>query len=163
MTPTFASAVGRAWRLDHRTIIKEMGLDPDQDGTVGAWVVHAPNSHPIWPWYRVVLVHLRSTPNLPEPKIRKPGATHEFIIEALNPDHTPKGYDDWPSDTKFPEYYLSPPNFVAQLVCESDMAARGEVEERVVGRIVDGVLDPDTDYIRIWIAHFGDDGIKKGF
>lgn len=156
--PDFQGIGGRAWRIDLHAVRQRENVSEDDDGTRGVWVIHAPQSHPMWPWYRLIMFHLRPHPNFKEPAIiYKPGATHEFVLQALNPDHYPPAVDD------VPHHYLIPSNFAAQFVCKNDQAAHAFIEVMAIKPIVNGLLNPDTDGIRGWAAQFGDHMIKKGF
>lgn len=148
----FSGPYGEAWRLDIDKISESMKVT--NHCIVGAWVVHAPLSHPFWPWYRLILIHLRAGEQLKAPMIYLRGATHEFCIEALDPEHYPPSVDEMPSRT------LSPMNFASQLICTGDRAAVTTIEYLAITDIVVGKLNPDTDGIRGWIDRFGDNLFK---
>jgi hypothetical protein len=145
---------GCAWRLDVPAIARRKPDAPPAELTVAGWIVYAPYAHPAWHSYMIAGVSLRVHPNWQPPHIRKPGATHEILVVALNPEH-PTAINDHPR-------ILTPLNFVAQLIETDDQAAAARIEATVQD-VIDGVLNPDTDYIRHWIHRFGDDGIKPEF
>lgn len=137
--PDFHGEVARAWR------ITDPILDQPESATIGAWLVEATQAHPLWNYHVVTLVHLREGPGLPAPLFDRPGATHELVVAALNPDY---------EDTVDPAlmstlYLLTPPDAVEQLVAADDDHAIAIAEE-AVRRCVDGTLIPDSDYRQIW-------------
>lgn len=121
---------------------------------MSAWIVYAPWAHPGWHSYLLSVVHLRESEGAKPPVINLPGATHELMLLALDP-----GY---PLQARRLPHFLTPPNFVGQFVADSDEAAA----ERVAGDVRDicaGLLNPDTDALRQWIARYGDNGIKPEY
>lgn len=81
----------------------------DQTATVGAWIVHLPASHPIWPTYLFAAISLEEIPGQSKPPtLHYPEAEFEFIILALNPEQRIDVADreTW--------HYLSPVNVVVQ-------------------------------------------------
>lgn len=146
--PTKESDTGRAWHLDMAT------WNADQGGVgaaICAWIIEAPWAHPFWHSYLLSAVHLRPTKEFGEAKVRLPGATHEVVLLALNPEK--------PISTKSFPYYLSPSNFMGQWIAGSDEAACRKIEE-TVDEILAGTLSPDTDFRREWIKRFSDSNIK---
>src|SRR5574337_683239 len=153
--PDFVGVFGRAWKLSDEAIRRASNLPDDVDVPIkGVWVVCAPNSHPVWPWYRVLMYDLKRIAGVPDAKIYLPGATHEFVVQALNPNNYPPTVDEMPM------YYLTPANFAAQMVCPSDEAAVRTIEALAIKDIVNGRLSPDTDFTFQWVARFGDNMIK---
>jgi hypothetical protein len=152
--PDYTGPWGTAWKLDEAKLNKE-SIAPHSG--IAMWVIHVPQSHPHWPWVRLSLIHLRDVPGLGPAHIFLPGATHEIIVQALNPDHYPPSVDSVPVNV------LRPINFGAQFISASDEDAIKKVEHEAVYGIVHGHLNPDTDGMRGWIAIFGDNMIKKGW
>jgi hypothetical protein len=150
--PNYIGPQGKAWHCDLVTI-REKFLNP-HDCTITAWIVYAPWAHPLWHSYLVSLIHLRSAPGIPDPLIHLPGATHELMLHACDPN--------FPLDITEPVHFLTPANFVAQFIATSDAAAIGRVEGDVRD-ICAGKLNPDTDALRQWIARYGDNGLKPEF
>lgn len=155
--PDFEGPFARAWRYDIDTALKNAGISRENDGTVSMYVIHSPMSHPIWPWLRLIMFHLRPTPGLPEAKIYKPGATHEFILQALNPDHYPPSIEP----DEFPKYFLEPANFAAQLVAKDDADAVEQIETKAIKQVCNGWLNPDTDGRQGWETVFGSEMLKR--
>lgn len=150
---------GQAWRLDLPSLMKKYNLSPDSCALVGAWVVNQPSSHPLWPWYRMVLIHLRELKEKPSdlgaPIIYLENATHEFIIEAIHPDDYPLDVDDWPKRV------LAPANFGAQVAWGTDEEAETRFEQEVIKPVIHGFFNADTDGISLWISGFGDNMVKR--
>jgi hypothetical protein len=149
-------ADARAWSLDLPAIRARHGLPADGDAGIAVWVIDSPGSHPVWWWYRLSLIHLRPRFADDLPLIYLPGATHELVLEALDPTFYPPPVDD------IPPRFLIPANFAAQLRCPSDAAAIKTVETQAILPLMQGTLHPDTDFRRLWIDRFGDNMIKGG-
>jgi hypothetical protein len=143
MEPFIFGNAGRAWKLEFAK----------NTYCIAAYLVEAKWAHPLWSMYLVSCVHLRAEPPLPPPHIYVPGATHEFVVQAVDPDWKLKNLTTVPRT-------LSPVNFAGQLICNDDEEADRRTELAVT-EIVEGNLNPDTDAIRQWINRFGDDMIKK--
>jgi hypothetical protein len=84
-----------------------------------------------------------------------PNATHEIVLECLNPEYYP------PDLNNIPKYRLTPINFAAQFISTDDENAKKFVESRAITNIAMGSLSPDTDYRSEWERIFGDNMIKK--
>ena len=147
-------AVGSAWRCDLSKVITS-NSEAIRSLNVCAWIIHAPYAHPVWHSYCLNAIALRDVEGVPPAHISLPGATHEFFLMALDPD--PEGGRTYELDKPFP--YLTPPNFVAQVWAASD-EEMAKWMEATVRDVVDGKLNPDTDYIQHWIARFGASNIK---
>jgi len=112
-----------------------------------AWVINAPWAHPVWSQYVLMLYDLTSSSEKHgEPLLHLPGATHEFFLWAIDPDHPiEKEGALQPEDI----HRLTPPNYGYQFKAASHQAA----EERLQA-IVDGIVamevNPDTDWRGAW-------------
>jgi hypothetical protein len=63
---------------------------PDSAESLCTWLLTAPHAHPAWSQYLMPVVRLRDgVPGFPPPKRQFPGATHELIVVALNPQRGP--------------------------------------------------------------------------
>lgn len=169
VTPELTGPRGRAWLMDLVTSRLRHGMDPVKDGTLSVWVVEAPWAHPIWHSYAMILVHLRPVPGGPDVVTYLEGATHEFWLFVLDPGEPPKwqtfrevlirggryGFNDAPG-------LLTPMNFGAQFIADSDEAARERVKASVQA-VVDGVLSPDTDATADWRSIWGEAMIRPEF
>lgn len=151
-TPDRKGPHGLAWKHDLAAIEqKHLGkLRAPAELTVASWVVHAPYAHPVWHSYLIACVSLRNVAGVPPAKINLPGATHEVMVYALNPDH-PVTIDDLP-------HVLQPANFHGQFIEPSDEAAAARVDQTVQD-VIDARLSPDTDYARHWIHRFSDSNV----
>ncbi|OYW56817.1 MAG: hypothetical protein B7Y80_01660 [Hyphomicrobium sp. 32-62-53] len=147
--PDHADAFGKAWRLNLDELRRKAGVLAENDAALDIWMIEAPWAHPFWHSYIIGLQHLRPVLG-GDVIIHRPGATHEFFVAALNPDAPREPFmlgDASPA-------YLTPLNFVAQLVEESDEVARERVRDAVL-RICAGSLSPDTDFRGQWVALYG--------
>lgn len=155
--PTFAGVGGSAWRVQ----LQELGqrATPDQDATVGCFLVQAPGAHAFWDHYIVSVVHLRPIVGVKPPVITRAGATHELMIMALNPEQP------LPSPVVAPGWqihFLTPIDVIEQFRVADDAIA-DKVLELAVRAIVDGCGSPDQDWRRWWTnaiaetaAHFNE-------
>lgn len=150
-TPDLTGARGSAWRSDVEGMARRRPAGPPKELTVAAWIATAPYAHPLWHSYAIGCISLRHVDGWPAAQIMLPGATHEIFVIALDPDH-PVPLNDAPR-------HLTPLNFAGQFVAESDAAAAERVE-RAVQDVIDGRLNPDTDYIRHWMYRFSDSNIR---
>lgn len=159
IAPTLTGRAGRAWEIDmEKARAMAARLRPDatkNDTTVGCFCAEAPYAHPIWHSYMIGIYHLRPLEGIPAAKINLPGATHELIVVALNPElpRTP-----FVAGEEFPKF-LTPINFCAQIICPDDAAAHALLKGAVQD-VIDGKLNPDTDYIRHWMQRFGSNMIR---
>lgn len=125
-----------AWRIDH----------PESAVFAVSWIIDAPWAHPVWNQYALCLYDLTTPLDRAGPvEFYLEGATHEFILVALDPKH------HVPRDTTpgKPLRRLDPPNYGYQFIAESDAAAAARVQECVDG-IAAGKLSPDTDFRSLW-------------
>lgn len=150
--PTLRGAMGNAWAQD---IDGFLAKHPEQESmrlsSVGGYLVHAAYAHPAWHSYMIACVNLRDIPGVPPAKINMPGATHEILVYALDPN-TPMFVDESPA-------LLHPANFHGQFIEPSDEAA-AERMKQTVQDVIDGKLNPDTDYGQLWIRRFSASNIK---
>lgn len=105
----------RSWPLiDH----------PAAAETVCQWLLTHPQGHPLWSQYLMAVVRLTDNPDFPPPSRQFPGATHELLLVALNPDkgpYTPDTMDRF-IDTGLP--YLTPVNIAHQIEGTDDEARK---------------------------------------
>lgn len=154
--PTLNMPYGKAWRIDLPAVRARFGGEITDAG-IDAWLVEAAWAHPAWHSYLVTLIHLRPMPGFKDPVLYHPNATHELLVQALDPDgdrdRLLEESTGWHCKT------LEPANFAAQLVEISDDLARERVR-KAVEMICAGDLSPDTDYRAQWVALFGDNMMK---
>ena len=134
---------GQAWRIDLDAARRATQI---KDGSVSAWIVHAPGAHLCWDHYIFSIIHLREVEGMPAPTLRYPDATHEMLIMALDPGFS------LPDPRQFIKCaYLQPADFIEQCRLPDDAAA-DELLETLVILAVDGLISPDTDYRQVWTA-----------
>lgn len=154
--PTIQGRFASVWAIDYPRILRNRGEDPSGiKAAVAGWLVEAPWAHPLWHSYYVTLIHLRPVDGLGDPIIHLPAATHELTVFALDPVA--------PRDNlveRGAAALLSPVNFAAQLICDSDAAAMADAAA-AIQRICDGTLSPDTDFLSQWIDLFGDNMVRR--
>jgi hypothetical protein len=92
---------------------------PQAAESLCTWLLTAPQAHPLWSQYLLPVVRLRDIEGFPPPKRKFPGATHELIVVALNPEHGPytaenlRRYMDGAEAGGIP--YLTPVNIAHQI------------------------------------------------
>jgi hypothetical protein len=117
-----------------------------------AWIINAPWAHPVWHQYAMLLYDL-TTPHPDGPSIiHLPGATHEFLLYALDPAHPVA--KDAPIH-KITIRRLHPANYGYQFKADSNDAALERVQA-IVDAIVAERLSPDTDFRQQWNQLFPD-------
>jgi hypothetical protein len=142
--PTIETKHARIWRID---LARSTDVAPT---AVGVWLLEVPGAHPLWHSYVLSLIHLGQAPDAEPVVLCLPGATHEMALFALNPMHPRQAIFDGLECAM-----VDPVNFAAQMVV-ADHAAAIACVERALPLIASGALNPDTDYIRDWVALFGD-------
>jgi hypothetical protein len=148
--PSHADKHGKAWRLDLEEVRRRHGVEASRDAALDFWLVEAPWANPIWHSYVIGLQHLRPVVEGEPIVVKRPGATHEFFVAALDPGAPREPFVRGEASPAV----LRPLNFVAQLVEESDEAARERVRGAVM-KICAGTLSPDVDFQSQWVAMFG--------
>jgi len=120
---------------------------PEAAESLCTWLLTAPHAHPAWSQYLMPVVRLRDgIPGMPPPKRQFPGATHELIVIALDPEHGPYTPDNLrqrymdPGNSQYGRLpYLTPGNVAHQIEGSDDegrmLAAWG---------VTAGVLNPET-------------------
>jgi hypothetical protein len=140
VNPPTVPGVARAWRLE----------PAEKLAGVGQWLVHAPHGHPFWPWYVVQAIHLRPLEGQPPAHVQFPGASHEWLVVALNPEAPLPDVDRWAAPGTPPIRYLKPVDQCWQFIVASDEQA-AQLCEQAVRCIVQGV-SPDQDFRAWWKA-----------
>ena len=155
--PTRWGSFGRAWRIDVRMLLIANGRDPEGDAGIDLWLVEAPRAHPVWHSYMMLMMHLRPLPDVADPIIYLPGATHEFELWALSPDA--KRQDIIDTGGGWMRWRLEPMNFAAQIIATDE-----EAKDRLLGSVLEilqGTISPDTDYRQWWVQSWGDSMLKE--
>jgi hypothetical protein len=124
------------------------------------WVIAAPWAHPVWHNYAIFLYDLTTEiPNQPRPVKYLHGATHEFLIYAIDPDYTPLMFGkiplDGPEPPKVEIRVLQPANHGYQFIADSNERAEERLQ-RIVDYILAGEVSPDSDFTWQWDKLFED-------
>lgn len=147
LPPSLVGEFGRAWVIPVEKLAHPLA-------SVCAWVIEAEWANCMWHSYAVSLIHMREVPGLDPPKVNLPGATHEFYLFALNPQKPRRAMIETGSI-----HFMTPVNFGAQFVAPNDAAVVERIEA-TIKEVCDGLLNPDTDSRRHWIARYGDNGMR---
>lgn len=116
--------------------------NPD-DATLALWFVHAPWMHMAWQWHVAGLIHLRDIEGQSkDPTFTVPGATHEFMVWALNPDMPLDFSIEKPAIN--PLQLLQPVSIVQQFKAENDAKALERIEH-ILEHVGKGEITLDTD------------------
>lgn len=117
------------------------------------WIVTAPWAHPFWSQYIVSLTDLTTPmPKVGPPLLYMPGATHEVVVEVLDPDIL---VNEFKIEAEPKLRRLSPPNYAYQFKAWSDEAATARIQA-LVDQIDAEKLSPDTDWRSVWDGLFKD-------
>lgn len=126
---------GRFWEgrtgTAHEVIVDRPDTS-DATATLGAWFLRCPHQSIGWECYVLSVIHLRPIPKVRPAVIRAPGATHELIIIALDPDKDPS-----PDPTTW--HHLVPINLMEQFQVPTDADAV-ELLDASVRAVLDGEL-----------------------
>lgn len=142
--PDIQGPAARAWRHMGKATREE-----HKDGICG-WLVHAPASHPFWPWHWIYVVHLRPIEGAPPAKKHYEEAGYEFGIFAVDPERCPAPEPDG----QYP--LLQPPDVIVQFHLGKDWTAEradhdaARIAESAVRAIAAGAISPDQDYRSLW-------------
>ena len=152
--PTLTGPRTRAWRYD--ITISFDGIPPGTPhATIVQWLIEAPWAHPMWHSYFLSLVHLRPVlGSTHETLFYLNGATHEVTLMAVDPEWEPTSLTSNPL-----AHCLMPMNYAGQFIEPTDQSAEARVRAAVQD-VVDGVLSPDTDYLKEWCDRFGTSMLK---
>jgi len=115
------------------------------------WIITAAWAHPAWYQYELALYDLTSNTGAPL-KIYLEGATHEFLLSALDPNH--KIDHDKPL-LEQQVHRLEPANHCYQFKAVSNEAAWSRMQ-LIVDDIDNMRLNPDTDFRQLWDSRFSD-------
>lgn len=115
---------------------------PEHQAHVVAYLIDAPGWHPVWNQYQLAVVSLKEFDGVPDPILKFPGATHELLVVAINPEYqqTVSSMIQHGTDGKLP--YLTPVNIAEQFEATDE-----EMEKLawLCGRaVVSGQLNPET-------------------
>lgn len=162
--PDFSGPSGRAWLCNHGNLQEQEGDEGGPDATVGMWLIEAPEAHPLWHSYVLVLVHLRTLPGREEEEVtfHLDGATHQLLLNALDPKGSRQSLVDCDLKAKNKCAILHPLNFAAQFIEITDNLARERCVSAVQA-ICDGKISPDTDYMWQWLGLFGNNMLKPEY
>lgn len=121
-------------------------VDPDHTA-IASYVICAPHAHPFWAWHTVNVVHLRETERFDAPRLAFPGASHEVMVFALNPEKDAGIDPDDPGTWDM----MTPPDVVHQVILPNDEAAV-MLAFLVAHSCARGDLIPDSDWRTAWGA-----------
>lgn len=140
--PDYQGVYGQAWQF--RGELKDEAWRVDR--WCGTWLVRCPGAHPFWSFHTIQAISLAEHPEQPNPPfLRFPGATHELMVLALNPEHD-AGIDP---DVMESMKWMVPPDFAGQAILPSDAHAK-ELVEFAARACCDGVIVPDSDFRAHW-------------
>lgn len=110
--------------------------DQNMATTVCAWLITSPGWHPLWSQYLLSVIDLADHPNMAPATHHYPGATHELLVLALNPEHGP--YTPTSENVR----HLTPVNIVHQFTATHEEMR--ELAWLAARAVVHGGLNPET-------------------
>jgi hypothetical protein len=122
---------------------------PAASAVVARWLVDMPGAHALWHFWQLSVVHLRPVPDGPPARKILPGATHEVVFLAVDPERCPVPDPDALAGLP----YLLPVDVVEQVELRSDGDA-AHLLEGALDPILKGQASPDQDFRRFWCAFF---------
>lgn len=136
----YTGPMGTATELEIR------GGLPGADTTITWWLLTGLQWHPLWQQFLLIVVHLRDVEGTPAATRQFPGATHELLVLALNPERGARTPEDLAGNGVGPAGYLSPIDVVHQFDATDE-------EMRVLAGMLaeactQGWLTPSTDDAR---------------
>lgn len=119
--------------------------EPEGPEVLCQHLINAPVWHPMWSQYALVVVRLRDgIPGMPPPDRKFPGATHEMIVMALNPERGSFGtgaeFLDFMRASGIP--YLTPINIAEQFQAADDEIRH--ITKLAARAVISGFLNPET-------------------
>lgn len=141
-----------AWRVDTSQVAGQWPAH------LGGWVLecHGDIAMCAWHFWTLSLVHLRPVEGLPPANFQYPGAQHELVCIAMDPDEgNPLDKVERGETVK----HLVPIDFVLQFHGLDDATAL-RAAEKCVELVVAGILSPDRDYRRRWVQLLEEQGAK---
>lgn len=118
--------------------------------SLAMYLIHAPGSHPLWPWHTLGGVSLRVAEGAEPPVLHRPTSTHEITILSWNPEVPEPDPADLVGSidrnrAAGRNSFLSPPDLVVQLDDATDEMC-SEIVLLLARAMVDGHTSPDEDY-----------------
>lgn len=117
------------------------------ENNLAAWLIYAPNAHPIWAF------HILSLLRLDDECVRLyENATHEILVLSLDPEFQPYSVEKLSGDMaqKLDIPYITPADFVGQITATDEQAKLLIVYAARACTV--GHLIPDEDYRPQWSA-----------
>lgn len=142
---------GAAGTARELLVDRECSDPPDWRAHIGGWFIEAPGQSPAWQHYLLSAIHLRPIEGVKPAVIREPGATHEFLLLAMDPARNPhpENPDSWS--------YLRPYNLMQQVIASNDAAVAkildGAARAVAEGRLwaeppLSGMFEPWRSYLQ---------------
>jgi hypothetical protein len=122
--------------------------------TLKSWLINGP-FHMMWDQWTVTLVHLRGECEGEQAKLDFEGATHQLIIQAINPDAKPLDGDSTEDDLTMmidgqkTLIGLNPIDISQQFEAANDAEAVSKVDI-LLDMIKNKQLSPDQDFRKLW-------------
>jgi hypothetical protein len=139
--PTYEGPGGRAWATTRpRTAI-----------ALGGFLLHCPKAHPFWEWHTLSIVSLADFPGVRPAFKWSPDATHELMVDAVDPRHEPR-------DVNGPHMVMTPHDVLLQFKASDEFA--GSLATKLAQDCTTGLLQPDSDFARSWAVRLAQLGAE---
>jgi hypothetical protein len=136
--PTFTGPGGSAWEV--------AVPDAPGHGQVCQWLLFAPTAHPFWNFHVITVAHLLPIEGVKDAHVQFPGASHEMLVLALDPE-TEDAID--PADAATQKQWMQPPDAVVQFIVANDEQACA-VARFSAQAVTQGLIAPDSDFRQAW-------------
>jgi len=139
--PAYVGPHGRVYEVPNKAW--EVAFPNQPHSAIGVWFLDAPWCHPMWKQYYVSLIHLGHVEGLGAATVVVPGATHELLVFALDPQN------QMDPTMLTPPKMLTPQNLGQQFQAESPEKAKATISA-LLKQVCHGTLSVDSDYRRVW-------------
>lgn len=148
--PDITGEGGSVWRLNLAP--PDASQPPETHSTVGLWLLHAPEAHPMWEYYVVVLIHLRDIEGVAPAQRDTPLMEYQITVLTLDPRFAlPVMVElEQGGNTARKMMPLHPADFQAQFQRVGGDHVAYEVADAMCEAVAFGKLSPDRDYRSQW-------------
>lgn len=151
--PDLTGPSGSLWRIN---MVATAARKPNWMATVGIWLLHAPDAHPSWEYYVIMLMHLRAVEGLPPPNKTVPLSEYAVTCVCLDPREPVPNIEELENADGGGLAVLLSMEFEAQFpAVPGGDAYAYEIIDDMAAAVVAGTLVPDLDYKLQWVQVLG--------
>ena len=130
---------------------------------VGLWLMHAPNAHPMWEYYVVLLLHLRPLEGYPTPEKTEDRMQYQITVMTIDPGSALPNMQSLADaqDSSSGLRALHPADFEAQFPDVNGDHNAYEIVDELCIEVVNGILIPDGTYRTQWATSLSERVIQR--